>query len=186
VDSTVKIFLRQKGQFVGRRCAARSWYTPLRILRVLDHKMEDFLATRRQRRGSLSANSSANELNGLEDKVEQTSDSGQQSSDTAPESKMPTPKSVTEDIPSPPLSPSQRCSLCLAANHATEQHRCSTCTERGSHRSKDCPNAGQMCKLCGRTNHSTGQHQCSVCKLTGHRGRGKSRPGPPPQHTLMT
>ncbi|TMW63354.1 hypothetical protein Poli38472_002295 [Pythium oligandrum] len=65
----------------------------------------------------------------------------------------------------------QKCELCSSAAHATEQHRCRFCTERGSHRGTECPNRNKPCLLCGHENHCTGEHRCRVCQQYGHRGR---------------
>lgn len=63
------------------------------------------------------------------------------------------------------------CSFCESTSHATGQHRCRYCIERGSHRGADCPNRGKPCALCGHANHCTGEHKCRVCQQYGHRGR---------------
>eukprot|EP00624_Nannochloropsis_granulata_P004517 evm.model.NODE_32404_length_21628_cov_21.808304.3 len=141
VDAVVKVFLRQPGQFVGRRAPSRArtpFSTPLTWLRVFDSKVDEIVSKHRieerQRAASESAHGGTGNSTGS-------------------------------------ASTKEECGFCSSDAHTTLRHRCRICTERGSHRSADCPNKDQGCKLCGLPDHATGQHLCSVCKLHGHRGR---------------
>lgn len=141
-DAVVKVFLRQPGQFVGRRVPSRAltpFATPLTWLRVFDSKVDEIASKHRDEERKRAASESAHGSTSI----------GTSSTSTKEE----------------------ECGFCGSDAHTTLRHRCRTCTERGSHRSADCPNKDQGCKLCGLPDHPTGQHLCSVCKLHGHRGR---------------
>jgi len=142
-DAVVKVFLRQPGQFVGRRAPSRaftSFATPLTWLRVFDSKVDEIASKHRDEERARAASESAHGGTGS-------------STSTSTTTKK------------------EECGFCGSDAHTTLRHRCRTCTERGSHRSSDCPNKDLGCKLCGLPDHPTGKHLCSVCKLHGHRGR---------------
>lgn len=168
-DATVKIFLRQKGQFVARRHTSRTQYTTLKWLRVLDSKIDEVIQAkrrRRQRQPSLPTSPESSRASSPAPPPRATS--------PAPPVDPPSAASHAKLQPPPssePAAPLPLCGLCGLDTHVKEQHRCHICTERGTHRGSDCPNRHAGCKLCGRGDHATGEHQCSVCKLPGHRGR---------------
>jgi hypothetical protein len=150
--------LKQPGQFVGRRNAARTTYTnPLTWLRVFDSKIDEMrvAAAARQQRKRAAAVASA------------TAEAAEQEAESEEKDQ----RNAGDGDRDPLVVDGGACRLCGSGKHTTGRHCCHVCTERGSHRAAACPNRGKGCALCGAEDHATGLHLCSVCKLRGHRGR---------------
>lgn len=150
VDACLKVFLRQPGHFTGRRRTSLSNYgNPLTWLRILDTKVDEMRTTTKKKSKTTATPSIV----------------------TSPAATSTTATATTDGGESPSASSTPLCTFCQSETHTTERHRCSICTQRGSHRGEVCPNKALGCKLCSKKDHAAGQHVCSVCKLRGHRGR---------------
>ncbi len=142
VDAVVKVFLRQPGQFVGRRKASRTNYTtPLTWLRVFDSKIDEIAHPSAAASGTagVGEKTSSSPTDGLPHQPNGTEKcalcGGVGHATNRHRCRLCTERGSHVSAACP--NKDKGCRLCGLPDHATGQHVCSVCKLHG-HRGRHC------------------------------------------------